>query len=797
MNECPRPDRPRRSARRGWLAWVLALVVMAPALAAAQDQPRIPNARTTFQGYFQPGHWAQVVARVENPTDRAILGDVVLRTSDPDRGAMLFAHEVWLPARSGATVWLPVRPGASGEGSGDRGVLTVSQTIDLLDAQRGHVLHRDTDLRMQHPARRVALVAYIDDGPFATYSFLQTAPGFAAVRTSRADTPPDRWYGYEPLAMLVVGRADLGRLRPSQIQAILDWTARGGVLLIGADTTTEELLLSPLGQAAGVGMAGYGTVRQVSPEGADAPIALPADMPRLTLIPSEAQVVAWADGLPLLTHNRWGLGHAFVLALPTAALDQAGLAGVLGQINEALRTAPALRPERFEQASLTQLQKISGRPGLGRWQVLAWLTGYTLVVAGLGLVLNFRGRGELTWLILLPVAALLGVALFAYARMQTEQPSLSYIGLAVNDTTGRTVLYNTFSPYSPDTISLDVSAGAPTGRVMPTGQVTSASLAETRIRQAGTMGVPAVEVPADSAPAFTAAAAIDLPGSLDGALTFGPTGLAGELTNRTGLDIQDAVLLVYDPEMGRTRAFGIGALPAGQAVAVADLPPLTRGYLPKAFYSEQDQIRNALVADLTSVEDLFPAPRPDGQAYLMGWAQSNPLQPLPGHEMPTGGELVYLQPARLAAPAAGTRVRLMPGMAVLEVEGLRRDRQSGQYNPNANPARFDLLLSPPAPLGALQNTEATLELLFDAPTFRVTVYGVDPVNDRELTELASFDNPVAAQTIPIERADRFMNADGAIRLRVRVEPLTAAVSLENRKEWQIKSIDGTLEGTVQ
>ena len=139
---------------------------------------------------------------------------------------------------------------------------------------------------------------------------------------SKAHNYATRWYGYSIVRIVALSDPDVSRISPSQMQALLDWTRRGGVLVIAGAHRLPEALAGELGEAAGTAAVGVHYVKRMRVSGIEAGGRL-ADanwikiaVPMAELAPSSPQVLHECNGLPLLTRKALGDGWVFTLGAP-------------------------------------------------------------------------------------------------------------------------------------------------------------------------------------------------------------------------------------------------------------------------------------------------------------------------------------------------------------------------------------------------------------------------------------------------------------------------------------------------
>jgi hypothetical protein len=828
-------------ALRLCLPLVLAGLLTAPA--AGQQVVEKPSISTIelVAPRVRQGVWNQLFGKAINPSGTDLSCQVIYPTDDPKLGIVRYGRNIWLPPHSETTLWVSIRPGMLlGEKAGAKGDFSVAtQAIELMNAKTGMMLDRKGDQRFIIAGQSIKLMCYIDDPvnielmPNDDYAYLKDAEAYLyTVSTVAMGRMPDQWYGYSGVNAVLVGYLDTavrGR-RPSQIQALLDWVSQGGVAIVFCTEKLPQMLTGPMGRAARVACGGMGQVRELAVRSADgkfkADVTLDNPTPYADLIPDGADVVCRANGLPLLTRARFGQGHVFVLATPVGTLGKkfpdpsaptdpnktiSPLHPAWQTVGEAMVFTPAIRTEPFidpmridtpkggEDANLVpnKLAAISGRRGTDRWVVLMLLGGFVLATAGIGLAMRLMRYGERTWLFMLPVALVMSLAVYFYAETRKVNSSLSYVGMALASGDGRAIVYQATGFYSPTQYATTVSAGSPQGWLMPLSKKGN-PLDKTELRNANGMIWPDMVVQRDSAKTFLAGAAIDFAG-VDFKAAFGPTGLTGTLTNRTGQDVRDAVLMI------RGRAFGVGELPADKPTEVSLGTQQRLGqhsFIPVGFMKTEDRWRNELVTGLTESKSIAAGGMVDDEPYLLGWVDKPVLSPnkdmtAPGK--PSKGLMLVAQRVSFSPTAPGTPVLIPDEMLVKDYKpvGMALWARKTGFTTSPRAGAIDVQVTPPPSVGHLTGAKATMQITLGASGWKLNVQGIRPDGSFQLLE--SFDDPTGSKTIQIDQADAF-TTDGVLRIRVAVESLTAgapAARTPTGNQWKFDDIDVTLQGTVQ
>jgi hypothetical protein len=439
------------------------------------------------------------------------------------------------------------------------------------------------------------------------------------------------------------------------------------------------------------------------------------------------------------------------------------------------------------------LGAISGRRGTDRWVVLVWLGAFVLLTAGVGLGMKLIRYGERTWLFMLPVALLMSLAAYIYAESRKADPSLSYVGMALANGDKRAIVYQATGYYSPNEYVTTAYSGSPQGWLLPLVRKAN-PLEKTELRRAQGVIWPDMTVQRDSAKTFLAAAAIDFDG-LDFWAAFGPAGLTGTVVNRTGQDMSDAVLFIHN------RAFKIGLVPAEKPTEVK-IGPEDRldehSFVPAGFKKAEDRWRGELIAGLVEYKSQSSSSLYDDEPYLLGWVDRPVLSP--GSDLvaaPCKGLMLVAQRVAFSPTPAGTTVLIPDPMLVKDFKAQALWSRKTGFTRSQYAATVDSLVAPPASVGRLTSTRATMQIALHALGWRLNILGVRP--DGSTQPLESFDNPTGPKTIQIEQADNF-TADGVLRIRAAVESLNgpakpAAAAAVN--QWKIDFIEFTLQGIVQ
>ncbi len=274
-----------------------ALPLRAPA-AEVLLEPRIG-----FGGVFQLGHPFPLQVDLNNvgrPVDGVVEVEVWKRGVPPS-GAypVRYRREVFLPARAKRTVGFTVDPEA------------LIRPLSIRFKTDTTIASRDLDLRGHFsPA---PLVLSVSAG--GTLPFTSLAASFAnrVVALPATALPPDARAlgGVSHLVLYDVSLRDLAR---PQLQALDDWLAAGGALVVVGSLNFALYQEPKLARFLPARVTGATRIRFVDPAAADSGNAIEGVWTQ-TVSGVTGRTVSGAHGLPVLVENAWGKGRVIYLAL--------------------------------------------------------------------------------------------------------------------------------------------------------------------------------------------------------------------------------------------------------------------------------------------------------------------------------------------------------------------------------------------------------------------------------------------------------------------------------------------------
>ncbi|MFB3890474.1 MAG: hypothetical protein ACE15C_00480 [Phycisphaerae bacterium] len=606
---------------------------------------------------------------------------------------------------------------------------------------------------------------------------------------------PDRWYGYSMMPVVLLGQTRIDKFRASQTEALLDWVRRGGQLIIIASDDLADTLDGPIGQAAGVTAVGVHRAMALDVTKADgqkvATVPYAAPMIMAELCPDTADVLFYANGLPLLTRRAVGGGQVFTLATPLLGVSDKALAPVLLETRNIKSIQPAINENGFDEPARKQLNEIAGRKGPPRlWPTMLILGAAALSVLG-GLFARRAGRGELVWLGLVPAAVLAGVGMFVYGRLQSDPQRLSYIGLAVGTGDGTARVQEMFAYGSGDrSQKLAFCTGGYRGVIRDLKQP-GIIRGIIDVRTGARMCLPDQAVNPGGRAAFALDEMVQIAGP-SGRLTFGEGGLTGKLTSGLKSPLEDAVVYV-----GR-RSYRLGRIAAGGEAGLSIGPKDMLGigeFTGASVRDIADTLREDLLGAIATKPDLTR--RISQSPVLVGYISQSPLNPVDTPVAQHNGWCVMLWPLEVVPPAAGAKVLVPAGFVTIQGKHARTPAWSfkSEWDDVGNRA-IDIRAALPPQVKELSDAVAHIQIRARAANYRMTVSGLRPGTTEPAPEdkLASFDGPAGQQPeIIVPRAERFRAADGSYQFNIAMEVVSGPS--DTTAQWRLESVDVSLEGT--
>lgn len=283
----------------------LLLLLMAVTVAAASGIE--PSARLSveetigFRETIKIGKWLPVTVTIRND-GAPVRGQLALQLSTVSEG---------YPQPYTTTLSQPVDLPTSSRKRYTFVVMFRDFTNPLVIRLMGHdgrvVYRREIDLRtLTSPDR---LILAFSDEP-ALDSLAGIAPGKAQVVYQPLEDLPERWEAFDAVDLMAIRNLSLAPLRPEQLQAIQQWVARGGHLLITGGPNWTHYAHPAIRDLAAVNVTGLVEMSDLQSLEAIAEVASPEEMrvPMLRAEVTAGDILAQERDLPLVVMQKSGRG---------------------------------------------------------------------------------------------------------------------------------------------------------------------------------------------------------------------------------------------------------------------------------------------------------------------------------------------------------------------------------------------------------------------------------------------------------------------------------------------------------
>lgn len=203
--------------------------ILLPDPASAQSTPGFSmTVKAGFDGKLKDGQWIPVRVQLEN-NDADLEGLIRIQFTDSGSTADIYEYPLMLPSVSRKEVVLYVRS----EG--------YSRTIKVSFLSGKKILD-SVQLQLDNYTATDLWYGVIAGNPttFNILSQLSTANSTARTIQLNIEDLPDRSYGMKSLNVLVFSDIDTGKLSGDQRQALIEWIAAGGRLIITGGSSSQE-----------------------------------------------------------------------------------------------------------------------------------------------------------------------------------------------------------------------------------------------------------------------------------------------------------------------------------------------------------------------------------------------------------------------------------------------------------------------------------------------------------------------------------------------------------------------------
>ena len=190
-----------------------------------------------------------------------------------------------------------------------------------------------------------------------------------------------------------------------------------------------------------------------------------------------------------------------------------------------------------------------------------------------------------------------------------------------------------------------------------------------------------------------------------------------------------------------------------------------------------------------------PGRRPRSEAFIVGYSERSPLDPLEGANVAQQGWTAEIWPIKIASPRPQSKVVVPPGFTEVQLGNKAGNKWDLAVNTvtQSGPGGIDFRVNLPAQVASLEDAKATITLLMQGANYRLRVVGLPEKGTEEVLE--TINTCGGRHAIEIPNANRFRTADGRYYVfGVRLEPVSAGSDSSNSPEWSLLSADVALEG---
>jgi hypothetical protein len=631
----------------GLIALTLLLAGMMPAYAQDQSSALKMEAWAAFDGNFKYGEWLPLWVQLENSGPN-VDGDIQVRVTGRGNTAV-YSAPATMPTGSRKLIPLYALPN------------NFSHALEVQFVSGNRVIAKESVIVRAQP--NINYLVGIASPERGGLSMLISAnlPGktrkIVLVDFSLADLP-DRPEGLRSFDSLIINNLDTSSLSVQQRSALETWVRQGGRLVLGGGAgllTTASGLPASLLPAVPQGfeqldelpgLARYAGNESILVQGPFAAAALNSVTPDASILVSEGD-------LPLVIEKSLGSGFVDLVALDLASSPFNAWAGTTPFWEKLLGPNSAysdyLPPDMStrQMAGNSMMYALSNLPSLDLPSIRGLallLLFYILLVGPVNyLVLRWRKRLHWAWVTIPMVTLIFSGSAFGLGYMlRGSDLLLNQVVIAELQPGGTAYTRSYFGLFSPSQTSyeIEVSGGGLISQLNVDYDPWSSRPSgggEVVMVQGEPSLLRGLAVNQWSMQAFTTEGFWDEVGGLSGDIVLDGSVLRGSLTNNTGLNLQNAVLIIGN------QIIRLGELPNGESKPIQsqvnDLmgpvfgPPISYRIFESEFNTPQP---GGIPRELTLKQSILDSLMPYGGGFAslsgkFGGAASGPL-----------GELMFL-----------------------------------------------------------------------------------------------------------------------------------------------------------
>ena len=791
-------------------------VAVAPAV-AQQKGPQTPQYivadKPAGVNLYAPGAWGILGFGVYNPTTEA--AEVLAAMHFEGDNSLQYGRQLWIPPRARRFSWYPIQtPDRVAE---DKSTLPIKALLldrtsgdDQFIASRSGQMLQAGLLTIEKDRPITGVLADSDD----------LAPRRAVVAARLARDLSWRVAGLDPAALppieasldaldQLVITSDSAALDGAGMLAIRRWLYDGGQLWIMLDEVSPTTIRKLLGDSFRCqvvdrvdltefqmqGVRPSGQAWQGAPRTFDEPVEM------IRAIGADVEITHSIDGWPAAFWQQVGSGRVLYTTLAARGWTRERTADD-ARSKEGLKNAPVVATEPLDHLATEFFQP--GRPPVlapaafdeyvgdqigyaivSRGPVVATLGSFCLVVLGLGVWLQRRGRLEMLGWIgpLVAVGATIVLAVMGVASRRAVPPTVAIAQFAeVVPGAGDLQLHGTLAIYNQDQSNTRLGATAG-GIFMPdmTGQAGTTRRMVWTDFNAWHWENLTLPAGVRLAP-FSYATKIAQP--LSARATLGSDGLTGQLIAGPFSDLSDAIIATPARRALAVRLDEQGEFQAGMADV---LPP--GQYLGGNVVSDRQVHRQVIFHKLLD--------RPNQEAYpaqpaLLFWAAPLEMHFHTAADAERTGAALLVVPLELERPPVGTQLAIpAPLVPFQSVSGPGRAGMSAAYQ-NREGQWIGPLFEGSETFLRFQLPEAVLPVRLDRAVLRVKINAsgrtleIMAAGRPDLQPLATRDSPLGVLTFEIDDPTALqLDERGGLLLAIRVGDAQDASGSISSSGWTI------------
>lgn len=841
------------------------------AVEAFAGESRIHLEHAYFHGFtYRPGSWHRVHARVVNPEPRDIVATLTLSVPVGSTRTSRYVYTDIFPAGSTRNVWFDVVPGSESEytieligGQGQRATKyktlahplgTGSSSAKAAEKPAAEAAKAPEKTNEKAKAKQTGkekgdakgtakskekakaqsaaapspepeagavgaskyMVVRFDDAdclPTTRMSLVynETSRDMGGIYFP-AEEMPEKWVAFDGFDCIMVGKFPSEVVRPMQWDALAQWVASGGMLLVFPGGNWDEVRDSPLADLLPVRLIGQRPSSELVLEGGAERLRLPGrDYKQVWELENLDGDVLYHDGpYPMVVRKRYGSGTIYVCAFPGGLLnDWSGSRRFWAEILRPDERIVLTRDTGFATMSGDLLSRLAGAKVLPPSFVVVTLGIYVAITLASLIVFRLRGRMELAWAIILPAGIAIGVICLQTGSAYRKKVGDSVTALQLTQVrAGQTqgTSGGTFGVHVLETASTDVVARDPDVFLASalTSETVGGDLSVDTIVIGPLYRIANQTIKSGAMPTFRFDSLAGLKAPVACALAFGEGGCRLTITNQSGSDLESCLLI------SNQYAMRVGPVANGQTRTVALGPDDVQNqnnYTSKGVERSLDQVRTSVVSSIFGPgANAMISPWRD-RIFVAGWQSGSDVPVVLSLEKTRKLER---RPASLLVqvltpdpPPAGTRLRIMRPFFCLSSSAVRfmQFGAAGQGVRMSGPSALDFTAAPHPALRHVRMRALDLRLTLSAWAYSVDLQVRNQKTGRYTTVL-SMRRPEGVQTARVENAAEYYDPEkGTIAVRLNVERLaeektparpSAAVPLS---EWSIA--DFSLEAEAE